>query len=449
MRSNAMTILSTPVYRMYTKQNASQCLTLKKILSSAICYAERNLNEISYKKNGIGSSFKEKFPFISGILNDDDLRKFMRLYARIRVINVHYTLEFSQNRLRSELVFNFSKVSSQSNFLGLDMAWTDASGNLTVYGMLSVISLLLNSDQFWAYIGLLCQNHSFFALNRTYLSYDSKKALRDRFNENIIALQAEKDSPLIFCEEQFIVPLVATTFLELEKEILYKCRIPFSAQEDLSFKDIAQHLPLNSDNRNKLICLRNMWAHGNCFYYVTDSDNLIISFIRIMKALLTTDYSMTATRGLNALKRTVLQVKYKRPVEMALKLQNDKSDAEALVHRLQTMTTFKDFEKDLLIPIALEDKIVSEIDCDVCFRFQNKEESIDDYIFSSIEIIEHHAPNDKVLNVEGVDTGLTYFKEYALPEYPQLRVNIANQLNVQTSFTAGGECKRYSVRKYA
>ena len=56
-------ILSQTISQFFTANNKNVSIGLKNLISPIICYAERNLNEVSYKKYGISDAFKEKFLF--------------------------------------------------------------------------------------------------------------------------------------------------------------------------------------------------------------------------------------------------------------------------------------------------------------------------------------------------------------------------------------------------
>ncbi len=61
MNNQINNVLSQPVYLVYQRTNRFTCTKIKNMLSTVICYVERNLNEVSYKKYGCGVDFKKKF----------------------------------------------------------------------------------------------------------------------------------------------------------------------------------------------------------------------------------------------------------------------------------------------------------------------------------------------------------------------------------------------------
>lgn len=188
-----------------------------------------------------------------------------------------------------------------------------------------------------------------------------------------------------------------------------------------------QPLDLGKKLKEELRSLRNMWAHGNCFYYTSHDDNTLIKFIEVMQLLATTQFEKIAKQGLKKLKFMLLNLKYKRPVEMAIKLQHDRLTEDGILHRLITMTNFRG--KDDLVPLYIEKKLF-EIDCGaIIFGYNNKDEKLGTYAFSRITIIEHTTNENHPFIVEGFQTNLTYFKEFCLPEYPQLRVDVLGWSN--------------------
>lgn len=72
-------ILSQTISQFFSTSDKNASIGLKNLISPIICYVERNLNEVSYKKYGISDTFKEKFLFISQHLSDDELDEFIRL----------------------------------------------------------------------------------------------------------------------------------------------------------------------------------------------------------------------------------------------------------------------------------------------------------------------------------------------------------------------------------
>ncbi len=392
---------------------------------------------------GAESILKKNFLFISRIFDDEKLNNFVRLYKRIRALNVHSATQFDIKKMKEDLTYDLAYVKNCYKFLGLDEKWNDEFNNITVYGMFAVISLFLNTAQQWSFINLIFQNHQLFEINRNYLTYESKNNIRAALDDMNILSRKNRDAPFIFCEEQFVIPIVAKTFLELENEILILNNFQRKKSAYLSFKEIAQKLLISEAARDRLVWLRNMWAHGNCFYYNSEEDNLIVSFIKIIKALVNTEFEKIAKNGLDGLKRSLILLKYKRPVEMAIKLQDDRKDAERLIHRIKTMTGFNDNDKEMMIPTKIEDLVFSSSSCDIICKFKNKEEVLDDYTFVKIEIIEHKAKLGKTLFVDGFDTGLEYFKEYVLPEFKRLDVKIIGQKRAVRTDISTSICKKH------
>lgn len=75
--------------------------------------------------------------------------------------------------------------------------------------------------------------------------------------------------------------------------------------------------------------------------------------------------------ALNKIKRILLSLKYKRPVEMVLWLQSDRQKPSILVDRLGKMERFE--SKDKLVPLYIEDMLSSDALKDIIFGYQNKE----------------------------------------------------------------------------
>lgn len=418
-------ILSQTISQFFTASNKNVSIGLKNLISPIICYAERNLNEVSYKKYGISDAFKEKFLFISQHLNDDELDEFIRFYKKIRALNVHAIAVYSTSKMKRHFKFDLSKLTAHYSFLRLNYNICGDDEELTIYGMLFVLSLLLNVDQFWAMLNTIIRQKSFM-LPKEFLLYDTKKTFRDDFSALNTVKKEERDIPIIFCEEQYVVPIISETFLRFEEEVLKKHRI-VPTKSYISFPEVMQPLDLGKKLKEELRSLRNMWAHGNCFYYTSHDDNTLIKFIEVMQLLATTQFEKIAKQGLKKLKFMLLNLKYKRPVEMAIKLQHDRLTEDGILHRLITMTNFRG--KDDLVPLYIEKKLF-EIDCGaITFGYNNKDEKLGTYAFSRITIIEHTTNENHPFIVEGFQTNLTYFKEFCLPEYPQLRVDVLGWSN--------------------
>lgn len=412
------TILSQTVSEFYRIQNKNIYTKLKNLIAPIICYVERNLNEVSYKKYGIGAELKEKFPYLAQRLTDDELSEFIKFYKKIRALNVHVRTYYSKSGMKQHFTFDLSKLASGDEFLGLAIPYTAEDGELTIYGMLFVLSILLDIDQFWALLNMVVRE-PIFTMPQDYRVYDKKNTIRQTFVALNTVKKTQKDIPLIFCAEQYVIPIVAEAFLILEEDILSVHDIT-PAKCYLSFPEILQPLDIDGNMKEKLRHLRNMWAHGNCFYYISPQDNVVVEFIDIMRRLLQSRYERVANNALKKLKHTLLQLKYKRPTEMAIKLQVDRTTEEGILHRLSTMTGFRD--KDELVPLFIEEKL-SEIDCDpIKFGYNNKEEKLGVYYFSRIEIIIHHTDTAHPFVVDGFQTNLTEIREYRLPEYDRLHV---------------------------
>ena len=137
-------ILYQTVADFYHIKNKYDYTKLKNLIAPIICYVERNLNEVSYKKHGISSEFKDKFTYISCRLDEAELDKFIRLYKKIRAINVHARTFYSPKDMHTVFAFDISKLVKDYDFLELSIPVNTHSGELTVYGMICVLSILLN-----------------------------------------------------------------------------------------------------------------------------------------------------------------------------------------------------------------------------------------------------------------------------------------------------------------
>lgn len=411
-------ILYQTITEFYNIENKYNYTKLKNLISPVISYVERNLNEVSYKKYGISKEFKEKFSYIATNLDNDSLEELIRLYKRIRAINVHARTFYSNKSLEKLFTYNLANLTHNFSFLGIDVPYNNHLGEITVYGMLFVLSVLLSDDQYWSFMNLLA-NEKRFSLTE-YLTYERKKELKEKHTCISHIRKAEKDIPIIYCAEQFVMPIISETYLILEEEILKKHKIKPKNPLYLSFPEIVNVLNIDSDLKKELIFLRNMWAHGNCFYYTSAQDNTIVKFIDVMQLLSNTQYESIAHTALKKLKIKFLQLKYKRPAEMAIKLQKDRLNKTSLLHRIEKMTSFND--KDDLIPNFLE-KRLEEIDCgQVSFGYNNKEEKLGCYNFDYITIIEHNSLVGIPFVIDGFQTDITFFKEFVLPEYNSLEV---------------------------
>lgn len=426
-------ILFQTVADFYNVNNKYAYTKLKNLIAPIICYVERNLNEVSYKKFGISLDFKDKFTYISHRLNDAELDAFIRLYKKIRAINVHARTFYSSKEMHKTFNFDISKLTKDYAFLELDIPVNTPSGELTVYGMTYILSLLLNGDQFWSLLNLMSQEKR-LGLPLNYLVYEKKQLIKEKSESINNIRKGIKDIPIIYFAEQYVMPIISETYLIFEEEILKEHTVKPKNPFYLSFPEAMSVLGIEDGLKKQLIFLRNMWAHGNSFYYTSPQENTIIKFIDIMGGLANTRYKTIAQNALKKLKILLLQLKYKRPTEMALKLQNDRSNKESLLHRIETMTGFND--KDELIPLFLEERL-SEIDwCQVKFRYNNKEEKLGEYNFNHITVIEHISSKDKPFIIDGIQTELYSFKEYVLPDYKCLDVSIKITANKRESIVA-------------
>lgn len=413
-------ILYQTVTDFYNIDNKYDYTKLKNLIAPIICYVERNLNEVSYKKYGISLDFKDKFAYISHRLDDTELDKFIRLYKKIRAINVHARTFYSKEHMREVFTFDISKLTADYAFLNLDIPFNTPSGELTVYGMLFILSVLLNADQFWSLINLMA-NEKRICLNK-YLTYGTKKVLKEEHADINNIRKGVKDIPIIYCAEQYVMPIISETYLIFEEEILKNNKVKPKNPLYLSFPEVMSALDIDDELKKKLIFLRNMWAHGNSFYYTSPQDNTIIKFIDVMQELIHTEFKLIAKNALKKLKISLIQLKYKRPAEMAIKLQNDRGNKDTLLHRIETMMGFHD--KDELVPLFIEERL-SEIDwCHVKFKYNNKEEKLGEYNFNHITVIEHISSNGEPFIIEGEQTELYHFKEFVLPEFNCLDVSL-------------------------
>lgn len=431
-------ILNKSVSEFYDINNKYAYTKLKNLIAPIICYVERNLNEVSYKKYGISASFKEKFCYLANRLNDEELDRFIRFYKKIRALNVHARTYYLPAALKKTFSFDLSKLSEGNPFLELDVALNGVAGELTVYGMLFVLSTMLSESQFRTFLDTLARD-KYLALPAAYRSYKKRKEILNSFVGLNVVQKEEADIPLIFCAERDVIPILSETYLILEEEIL-KNHTVIPKASYLSFPESLAPLEIPDDLKERLRHLRNMWAHGNCFYYTSPQDNVIVEFIECMQSLSKTQdsYGKIARSALKKLKITLLHIKYKRPAEMALKLQKDRLTAEGILRRLATMTNFSD--KDELVPLFIEEKL-SNVDCgQINFGFNNKKERLGVYPFSRITIVEHRTKENLPFIVEGFHTDLTYFKEYCLPEYPRLNVKVDGNNAIIETATASTNC---------
>lgn len=329
-------ILYQTVTEFYNIDNKYDYTKLKNLIAPIICYVERNLNELSYKKYGISLDFKDKFAYISHRLDDTELDKFIRSYKKIRAINVHARTFYPKESMREAFTFDISKLTADYAFLNLDIPFNTPSGELTVYGMLFILSVLLNTDQFWSLINLMA-NEKRICLNK-YLTYGTKKVLKEEHADINNIRKGIKDIPIIYCAEQYVMPIISETYLIFEEEILKNNKVKPKNPLYLSFPEAMAALDIDDELKKRLIFLRNMWAHGNSFYYTSPQDNTIIKFIDTMQELIRTEFKLIAENALKKLKILLIQLKYKRPAELAIKLQNDRGNKDTLLHRIETMT---------------------------------------------------------------------------------------------------------------
>lgn len=425
-------IFCQTITEFYSIENKYNYTKLKNLISPVISYVERNLNEVSYKKYGISQDFKEKFSYIATNLDNDSLDKFIKTYKRIRAINVHARTFYSNKSLKKLFTYDLSNLTNDFAFLELDAPYNNHLGEITVYGMLFILGILLSDEQYWSFINLLA-NEKRFSLTE-YLTYEMKKELKEKHIGINNIRKTEKDIPIVYCAEQFVVPIISETYLILEEEILKKHKIKPKNPLYLSFPETVNALNIDDNLKRELIFLRNMWAHGNSFYYTSAQNNTIIKFIDVMQLLSNTEYEPIAHNALKKLKITLLQLKYKRPVEMVIKFQQERLNKISLLHRLEKMTSFND--KDDLIPIFMEKRLEPIDHCQVVFKYNNKEEKLGCYYFEHITIIEHNSLDRIPFVIDGEQTDITSFKEFVLPEYKSLEVSTNPVVTIHKSMIA-------------
>lgn len=407
--------LQMPISEFYDIENKYIYTKIKNMVAPTICNIERNLNEICYKKNGIGDEFRSSFLLISETFSPGELQDLMVLYKKIRSINVHARTFYSKEDMKYS--FDLGKIKNY-DFMGLNIPFCIASGELTVYGMLALIALFLNVDQLKSFLNTIC-NQEYFDIPAEYKVYSKKSELMERYAGINNIRDSAKDMELIFFEEQFIVPIVAESFLILEEEI-FKVNPINPTKFFIPFSEAATFLNINAKLRQRLIDVRNMWAHGNCFYYTSNSDNLMVDFIEIMGDLLQTEYAEYATHTLDKIKRTVLNFKYKRPIELVLRLQMDRGDQETLLDRLGKIQRFND--KDKLVPLIVERKLAKLHLKGVVFFYRNKEIKFDDFQYRTMDIVYHISESGEPFIVEGFQTEYTTLKEYRVAQFHPLAI---------------------------
>lgn len=443
-------IFNMVVSEFYHKDNVYYATKARNVLATACSFVERNLSECNFgaycrelKNNGtknekIWAEVKEKFPYISTRLSDDELYDLIiNVYKPIRNCNMHSRIYYDKDKLK-KIQFEFAKLPKYKFIKLKDKELTNENNELTLYGCCAVIGLFLKGYQMKKFaMDLSTYYYKNKDDKREYL-LDMPNEYRDKKKWDQIEKTQKsqcfvksdgKEKDLILFQEKYILSIVADFFLYFEDYIIKNGMVKQIPNSDYNvFKKLINQIDIKDGLKRKIVFVRNMWAHGNYCYYIDSDDknkNLMLQFIQMLNGLKETQFAQMVENASKRILKEILEKKYKQAIKGALESQKYYNDFDLLNKCIENINNIP--IRHASVPIEVEKELAKLVgNKTVKISLDKVDDTKTEYEFSSIKIIIHKCKDG--FEVNGFKTQFTEITEYIVNEVQPLKITLNGKL---------------------
>lgn len=433
------------VSEFYHKDNVYYATKARNVLATACSFVERNLSECNFgaycrelkdtgiKNEKIWAEVKEKFPYISTRLYDDELYDLIiNVYKSIRNYNMHSRIYYDKYMLE-KIQFEFAKLLKYKFMKLEDKKLTNENNELTLYGCCAVIGFFLKGYQMKKFAMDLSKCSYFDRENNKYeYLLDMPNEYRDKKKWDQIEKTQKsqcfvksdgKEKDIILFQEKYILSIVADFFLYFEDYIIKNGIVKQIPNSDYNvFKKLINQIDIKDGLKRKIVFVRNMWAHGNYCYYIDNDDknkNLMLQFIQMLNGLKETQLARTVENASKRILKEIIEKKYKQAIKETLELQKHYNDFDLLNKCIEKVNSIP--IRHASVPIEVEKELAKLVDNKtIKISLDKVDDTKTEYEFSNIKIITHKCKDG--FEVNGFKTQFTEITEYIVNGVKPLQI---------------------------